>query len=414
MAEVVVTGIGIVCPLGYGVENFRKRMFAGDSGISAIRGSWVEEDFPVPHCGLIDRVCLPAPKAQERFDWSKAPKSWLFTALSLEEALENQDRDLKFDGLVYGTADGISFDLIHDSLKQTFDHKAFDERCTRSESPLLVIQELLEEHGFGRLADERLISLNSACASGNQTLGVAYQRIKSGEWTRCIAGGVDARCEPSNLLNFFLLGALTVAEVPSAQASRPFSLDRAGFVRGEASATLILESREAAEARGAKIYGTVAGYGMTSDAYRLTDGRDDGLSVVEAMRRAVEDSGLSLNDIDYISAHGTSTPLNDRLETKAIKTLFGEQAYKIPVSSIKSQIGHSTIAAGSVEAIASLIMLQDQKLAPTINLDTPDPDCDLDYVPNTAREARVKNILSNSLGFGGQNACLVFKSWDQK
>jgi 3-oxoacyl-[acyl-carrier-protein] synthase II len=214
-------------------------------------------------------------------------------------------------------------------------------------------------------------------------------------------------------MNFYTLGALTTDDVAPEKASRPFALDRSGFVRGEASATLLLESRESAEARGAKIYGKITGYGMTSDAYRLTDGRDDGLSVIHAMKTAVQSSGSSLDEVDYINAHGTSTPLNDRLESKSIKTLFGDNAKNIPISSLKSQIGHSTIASGAVEAIACLLMIEEQKISPTINYNHADPECDLDYVPNVAREAKLKKVLSNSLGFGGQNACLLFERWEK-
>jgi 3-oxoacyl-[acyl-carrier-protein] synthase II len=208
-------------------------------------------------------------------------------------------------------------------------------------------------------------------------------------------------------MNFNMLGALSTADVPPEQASKPFSGDRCGFVRGEGAATLIIESRKTAEARGAKILGVISGYGFTSDAFRLTDGRDDGLAVIKAMELAIADSSLEKSEIDAVSAHGTSTPLNDRLETMALKSVFGDHAYKIPVSALKSQIGHSTVAAGAIEAVSCILMLEDQKLAPTINYNTPDPECDLDYVPNQARKAKVTHILSNNFGFGGQNACIV-------
>ncbi|MBP7845124.1 MAG: beta-ketoacyl-[acyl-carrier-protein] synthase family protein [Proteobacteria bacterium] len=412
MSEVVITGIGVVCPLGEGVEALRKGMFAGNSGIVPIRGQWVPEDFPVPYAGIIDRNKLSTPKICQSHDWTKVPKSWLFTALSSEEALKDFPKDLELDGIVYGTADGLSFDIVWESQKN-YNPENFDERLVRSESPLNIIQDVLAARGNKKVQEENFVSINSACATGNQTLGVAFQRIQSGEWKRCLAGGVDARCEASNLMNFYTLGALTTDDVAPEKASRPFALDRSGFVRGEASATLLLESRESAEARGAKIYGKITGYGMTSDAYRLTDGRDDGLSVIHAMKTAVQSSGSSLDEVDYINAHGTSTPLNDRLESKSIKTLFGDNAKNIPISSLKSQIGHSTIASGAVEAIACLLMIEEQKISPTINYNHADPECDLDYVPNVAREAKLNKILSNSLGFGGQNACLLFERWEK-
>jgi 3-oxoacyl-[acyl-carrier-protein] synthase II len=269
------------------------------------------------------------------------------------------------------------------------------------------LNETLAAHGFKKVQVKNLISVNAACASGNQTLGIAMEGIRSGRWKRCLVGGVDARCEPSNLLNFLSLGALTNADVDPSQASRPFSKDRTGFVRGEGAALILLESEEAAMERKAPILGNVLGYGATSDAYRLTDGREDGLAVIEAMNAAIQDAGLKPSDISYVNAHGTSTPLNDRLETSAIKEVFGELAYKIPISSIKSKIGHSTIAASSIEAIACLMMLDEQKISPTLNLEVPDPECDLDYVPHVARDAKLDYVLSNSFGFGGQNTCLV-------
>jgi 3-oxoacyl-[acyl-carrier-protein] synthase II len=213
-------------------------------------------------------------------------------------------------------------------------------------------------------------------------------------------------------MNFYLLHALTSDEVAPQKASRPFSKTRSGFVKSEGSASLLLESEKAVKERGAKPLAQVCGYGMTSDAYRITDGREDGLCVAKAMELAIQSAGLTIDDIDYINAHGTSTPLNDRVETAAIKRVFGERAYKIPVSSLKSQIGHSTVAAGGSESIACVSMLQKQMLAPTINYDEPDPECDLDYVPNVSRKADVNYILSNNLGFGGQNASLVFGKAD--
>jgi 3-oxoacyl-[acyl-carrier-protein] synthase II len=288
----------------------------------------------------------------------------------------------------------------------------FDWAATRAETTHELLRDLVAAHGNGRVPDERVISLNNACISSNQAIGIALQRIRAGHWRRALVGGTDARCKPDNLMNFHLLGALTTADVPASEASRPFSKDRSGFVRGEGAATLILESREAAEERGADILGIVAGYASTSDAYRLTDGRPDVLGAVRAMSGALVDAGIPKERVGAISAHGTSTTLNDKLESKAIKLLFGEQAARIPVTALKSQVGHSTVAAGALEAVSCLVMLRDQRLAPTINYGEPDPECDLDYVPCHAREARLDVILSNNFGFGGQNGCVVFRRSD--
>jgi 3-oxoacyl-[acyl-carrier-protein] synthase II len=210
-------------------------------------------------------------------------------------------------------------------------------------------------------------------------------------------------------MNFHLLGTLNTDEGPATHASRPFSKTRSGFVLGEGAATLVLETRAAAERRGAEILGAITGYATTSDAYRITDGRSDVLGAATAMRKAIRDAGLNTGQINAISAHGTSTRMNDRLETKAIKQAFGNYAYQVPVISLKSQIGHCLAAAGALEAVASLLMLSEQKLAPTINHNDVDTECDLDYVPNIARPAALQRILSNNFGFGGQNTCVVFE-----
>ncbi|MFZ4402700.1 MAG: beta-ketoacyl-[acyl-carrier-protein] synthase family protein [Pseudobdellovibrionaceae bacterium] len=406
MKDVVVTAYGLVSPLGHNVDIFKKRMFAGESGVKSIRGTLVPESFPVPYAAVIDRESLPETKFYSGVNTQEHLKSWLMTAAATEQALESLDPKHKIDAVFYGTADGVSFDYVVKMLK-TKVKESFEYLKTTSESSLDILRDVVSSRGFSPISDENLISINSACASGNQALGLAFQALQQGRYQRVLVGGVDARCEPSNFLNFHFLGALTSADVPPHKASRPFSGDRSGFVRGEGAAVLVLETREAALERNAPILGNILGYGCTSDAYRLTDGREDGMSVVEAMQQALRSAGLQPTDIDYINAHGTSTPLNDRLETAAIKKVFAEYAYKIPVSSLKSQIGHSTIASSAIEAVACLIMLQEQKISPTLNLDVPDPLCDLDYVPHKSREAKLLKVLSNSFGFGGQNSCLV-------
>lgn len=408
--EVVITGYGIVSPIGLNAEDFEKNLFAGKSGVRNLRGTMVAENFPVPYAAYIPREDLPPSKIFAQQNQNSILKSWLMSEQATAQALKYLKPSDHIDAVVYGTADGVSYEMVEEILKnsppsllQNYNFNNF-----RSESSLDAVRDTATSLGFNRVEDSQMISLNSACATGNQTIGIAFHGLRTGRWSRCLVGGVDARCEASNFLNFYLLGALTTDEVPPEKASRPFAQDRSGFVRGEGAAVLILETREAAKARGAKILGVVSGYSCTSDAYRLTDGREDGESVIEAISESIKDAGLSTNDIDYINAHGTSTPLNDRLETFAIKQVFKERAYKVPVSSIKSQIGHSTIAASSIEAIACLLMLKNQKVSPTINYHHPDPVCDLDYVPNASRDVKLKHILSNSFGFGGQNTCVVF------
>lgn len=412
--EVVVTGIGIISSIGMNAEDFEKNLFAGKSGIRTIRGPMVPQDFPVPYAGYIDRSELPPSILYKDKDRKNVLKSWLMTEQATAQALKFLSPKDKIDAIVFGTADGVSYEIVENTLKDKKLPDWFEYETICSESSLNTVRDVATHMGFNKVADKDLVSLNSACATGNQTIGIAYQGIKDGRWSRCVVGGVDARCEPSNFLNFYLLGALTSDEVPPETASRPFAGDRSGFVRGEGAAVLIMESREAAEARGAKILGVVSGYGCTSDAFRLTDGRDDASAVMQAMREALDTAGIKPDQIDYINAHGTSTPLNDRLETMAIKKVFGDKAYKIPVSSIKSQIGHSTIAASSIEGVASLMMLNRQKVSPTINYNVKDPECDLDYVPNVSRDLKMKHVLSNSFGFGGQNTCVVFTKEEAK
>lgn len=409
--RVVITGRGLVTPLGHDVAEFGRRMFAAESGVRNIRGELVAQNFPVPYAALIDLESVPRSPSLEAGDTNRF---WVMSAAATEAALA-QGAPKRIDAVVYGTAEGGTFEVVDESLKLLKHHhglEGFDWRNARVETSLEFIDKILERKGLPKLPSARLWAINSACASGNQAISVAFERIRAGEWEAALAGGVDARCNPNSLMNFHMLSALTTADVPPPTASRPFDKTRSGFVRGEGAATLLLESLDSALARKAPIYAEVLGSANTSDAYRLTDGREDGASVVHAMKHAILDAGLETSRIDYISAHGTSTPLNDRLETAAIKKVFGDAARKIPASSLKSQIGHSTVAAGAIEAIACTLMLEQQRLAPTINLKERDPDCDLDYVPNESRAARVTTVLSNSFGFGGQNSCLVLRKYD--
>ena len=407
--EVVITSYGIVSPIGQNAEEFEKNLFAGVSGVKNIRGVLAsEQNFPVPYAAWVPMESLGPSKLFSEEQRAKIPKSWLMTEQATMQALQGMDSSTHFDAMVYGTADGVVYEIVESVLKNGTP-RDFDHLTTCCESSLEVLRDTMVNLGFNKIDDTQMISLNSACATGNQTIGIAYQGLQAGRWKRVMVGGVDSRCTPSNFLNFNMLGAVTTDEVAPEAASRPFAKDRSGFVRGEGAVALVMETREEAEKRGAKILGVVAGYGCTSDAYRLTDGREDGASVIQAITEAIETAGLTPNDIDYINAHGTSTPLNDRLETFAIKKVFGDKAYKIPVSSVKSQFGHSTIAASSIEAVACLMMLNRQMVSPTINYNHPDPECDLDYVPNKSRPAKVTHVLSNSFGFGGQNTCTVFK-----
>jgi 3-oxoacyl-[acyl-carrier-protein] synthase II len=251
----------------------------------------------------------------------------------------------------------------------------------------------------------------TACAASSQAIGEATEIIRRGDADVMISGGTHSMLHPFGVTGFNLLTALSTRNDCPAAASRPFDRDRDGFVIGEGAGIVILEELERAKRRGAKIYGAITGYGTTADAFRITDTHPNGRGAIACLKQALQNARLNCDQIDYINAHGTSTDVNDRIETFAIKEVFGPPAYKIPVSSTKSMIGHLIAAAGSVEAIVCLLAIRDGVLPPTINYESPDPDCDLDYVPNQAREVPLTHTISNSFGFGGQNISLVISRY---
>jgi 3-oxoacyl-[acyl-carrier-protein] synthase II len=255
-------------------------------------------------------------------------------------------------------------------------------------------------------------SVVSACASGTQAIGEAARLIRTGGAQLVICGGSDAGMHPLALAAFGNMRAVSRRNDEPERASRPFDADRDGFVLGEGAGVLVLETLAHAQRRGARVYAEVAGHGTSTDAFHITSPDQEGTGAALSMRRALHDAGLGPSDIDYINAHGTSTPLNDAVETRAIHAVFGEHAYRIPISSTKSMIGHLLGAAGAVEAIACIKSLETGVIHPTINYETPDPDCDLDYVPNQARETHPRTALSNSFGFGGHNGTVIFKAWE--
>jgi 3-oxoacyl-[acyl-carrier-protein] synthase II len=256
------------------------------------------------------------------------------------------------------------------------------------------------------------MSLASACATGTNAIGEGAERIRHGAAEIMICGGVESVMHPLTLAALSNMGAVSRRNDEPERASRPFDANRDGFLMGEGCGVLILESLEHAQQRGAHIHAEVFGYGSSCDAFHITAPDEEGAGAVLSMQAALDDAGLAPEEIDYINAHGTSTPLNDRTETHAIRRVFGKHAYKVPVSSTKSMVGHLMGAAGTVEAIACTKSLETGVLHPTINYETPDPDCDLDYVPNEARETHPRTVLSNSFGFGGHNATLILRRWE--
>ena len=377
-------------------------MFASESGAINIRGNLVATNFPVSVAAPILQD-FKLPDILLGHEPARIPHVLHLTGAATEQAIQCLPEGLPVSAVVFGGQDATESSAGSNRLAD-----ACDEDAAWS-SPLHLIRRMLEQHGHGPFDERDLVSINNVTVSSNQAIGLAFHRIRSGIWQRAVVSAVYGRCSAKDLMNFHLLGTLTTDDGPAAHASRPFSKTRSGFVLGEGAATLVLETSAAAESRGAEILGAVTGYATTSDAYRITDGRSDALGAATAMRKAIRDAGLNTSQINAISAHGTSTRMNDRLETKAMKQAFGNGAYRVPVMSLKSQIGHCLAAAGALEAVASLLMLSEQKVAPTINYNDADVECDLDYVPNVARPAAMQRILSNNFGFGGQNTCVVFE-----
>ena len=255
------------------------------------------------------------------------------------------------------------------------------------------------------------MAIATDCAAGSNCIGEAYELVRRGAATMMMAGSSEAGMVQLAVASLANMQALSRRNSDPKAASRPFSVDRDGFVIAEGAAALVLEELEHAKARGARIYAEITGYASTCDAFHITAPMENGEGAQEAMRRALKSAGLQPEDIDYINAHGTSTPLNDVSETRAIKAVFGEQAYRVPISSTKSVTGHLMGSAGSVEAVFSIAAICNQFIPPTINLDTPDPECDLNYVPNTGVPAEIRHVMSNSFGFGGHNAVVIFSQY---
>ncbi|MBX3439790.1 MAG: beta-ketoacyl-[acyl-carrier-protein] synthase family protein, partial [Planctomycetaceae bacterium] len=324
-------------------------------------------------------------------------------------------------GVYLGAGEGQQdFQLFMQMIAQSNKDGQFDfEEFTRAGLELLNPKAEMEQEPnmpAGHLAslfNAQGPNLNclTACAASSQAIGEATEIIRQGDADVMLSGGAHSMIHPFGVTGFNLLTALSTRNESPETSSRPFDLNRDGFVLGEGAGMLVLEELEHAKARGARIYGEIVGYGSTADAYRITDIHPEGLGAVRCILGALKDAGINTDQVDYINAHGTSTLVNDKVETMAIKKSLGEFARKTPVSSTKSMMGHLIAAAGSVEAIACLLAMRDNVIPGTMNYETPDPDCDLDYVPNSARDCRVSHTLSNSFGFGGQNVTLIFSNF---
>jgi 3-oxoacyl-[acyl-carrier-protein] synthase II len=404
--RVVVTGMGIICPIGHSVEEAWANAKKGVNGSDFIE-RWDPKDLTVQFGGEVrnfDPVEIFGRRDARRMD-----RVTQLAMYATKQALDDAELDLStMDPYDIGVLIGSGIGGIESLLDGTI---GFLNRGERGVSPL-VVPMMLPDAASGRVSIEYNLrgpnmAVSTACATGNNAIGEAANMIARGAADVMVAGGTEAGIVNMALAGFNNMTAISRRNDDPSTASRPFDKDRDGFVVGEGSAVLILEELEHALARGATIHAEIKGYGTTADAYHVTAPIENGDGAVKAMQRALKDAGLTFEDIDYLNAHGTSTQLNDASETRAIKTVFGERAYDVPVSSTKSMTGHLLGAAGAVEAVFSIKAMHDNFAPPTINQITPDPDCDLDNVPNEGREVEIENVMSNSFGFGGHNAVLV-------
>jgi 3-oxoacyl-[acyl-carrier-protein] synthase II len=404
MRRVAVTGLGAVTPLGASAPETWRAALAGESGIDWIH-AFDASDFPVRVAAEVkdfDAGSVASPKEQRKLD-----RNVLLALAAGKEAVESAGLN-GFDpsraGIVFGSAIGGILGIMEQS-------EIMRERGPTRVSPNFL-PNVLVDSASGQLA----ISLGirgpnyapvSACATGSHAVGEGAELIKRGDADVVLAGGTEACLHPLILAGFVAMRGLAVENENPPHASRPFDATRAGFVMGEGACVLVLEELEAAKARGATIYAEVLAYGTSNDAHHMAQPEPEATGVAEMMRAAIERAGVEPGRVGYINAHGTSTPLGDAAETKAIKDVFGDHAYELAVSSTKSMTGHCFGAAGAIEAMMCALALHEQKLPPTINYEHPDPACDLDYVPNEAREAEVEVALSNAMGLGGHNACVL-------
>jgi 3-oxoacyl-[acyl-carrier-protein] synthase II len=409
--RVVITGLGVVTPIGTGKDTFWENLCAGISGVTRVTHFDVT-DYPtqigaeVQDFNPLDFVDKKEARRMDRFGQFAVAAA----RLAVQDArLDTAAVDWERAGVSVGSGIG-GIQTLEDQIKILY------EKGPRRVSPLFVPM-LIANMASGYISIEFGLkgpntTLVTACATGTHSIGEAFRVIERGEADVMVAGGSEAAFTPIAFAGFCAMRALSTRNNEPERASRPFDRDRDGFVMGEGAGVMILELLEHAQNRGAHIYAEVIGYGTSSDAYHITAPDPDGSGARRCMASALRDAKVVPEEMDYINAHGTSTDLNDRTETMAIKEVFGEHAYRLQVSSTKSMTGHLLGAAGGIEAIASVLAIDNGLIPPTINYENPDPLCDLDYVPNKARPSRIAVAMSNSFGFGGTNASLVFKKFE--
>ncbi len=418
--RVVITGMGMVNPMGHEVDSVWKGLLKGESGVARTT--------------IFDTYKFPTQISAEVKNWDvtevgESLEDWKHAGRHTKFAIGAGIKAVRDSGLLDSKYDPTRFGVYLGAGEGQQDFPLFMRMMSESlEGEKLNLQKFAEIglerlHPLGELEQEpnmpagHLASMFNAqgpnancltaCAASSQAVGEAVEMIRRGDADIMLSGGTHSMIHPFGVTGFNLLTTLSQRNDEPTLASRPFDRDRDGFVLGEGSSMVVLEEYEHAKKRGAKIYAELLGYGTTADAYRITDTHPEGRGAIACMKMALSDAQINTDQIDYINAHGTSTDVNDKVETLAIKQVFGERAYNIPVSSTKSMMGHLIAAAGATELIICVLAMRNGALPPTINYDTPDPNCDLDYVPNTARDKKVRYALSNSFGFGGQNICLI-------
>lgn len=423
--RVVISGIGCITPLGNDVETTWQGLKAGQSGIDYIT-HFDASGFPTKFASEVKNFNLG--------DYIENPERFQYAGRNIRFAIGAAVQAMKSAGLNDGDLDPTRFGVYLGAGEGQQDFYLFMQLIANAQKDGEFDMERFTKEGLERLNpnEEREQEPNmpaghlaglfnaqgpnlnclTACAASSQALGEAAEIIRQGEADVMMSGGAHSMIHPFGVTGFNLLTALSTRNEDPQAASRPFDKNRDGFVLGEGAGILILEELEHARKRGANILGEVSGYGSTADAYRITDIHPEGRGGTAAIKMALKDAGVNTDDIDYINAHGTSTAVNDKVETLAIKQALGDDAFKTPVSSTKSMMGHLIAAAGSAEAIVCLLAIRDGLAPPTINYETPDPNCDLDYIPNAPREMKVDRALSNSFGFGGQNISLVFSRFN--
>ncbi|HEY8559891.1 MAG TPA: beta-ketoacyl-ACP synthase II [Pyrinomonadaceae bacterium] len=409
--RVVVTGLGLVTPVGNDVPTTWEALKRGESGADQIK-KFDTEKFDVKFACEVKNF-----SADDFLEKKEARRMGAFTHFAIAASDEAvRDSGLKIDEsnaemigtyISSGIGDFWAIEREHEKLLNSGPGRV---------SPFFIVSAIVNlaagnvsiRHG----AKGPNSATATACSAGAHAIGDSFRLIERGDADAMICGGAESAITPMSVAGFDSMRALSRRNDDPKRASRPFDAERDGFVIGEGAGLLILEELEHAKARGARIYAEIVGYGMSADAFHVTMPDETGSGAIRVMQRAIKDAGVAPEQIGYINAHGTSTPYNDKFETLAIKQVFGDHAYKLAVSSTKSMTGHALGAAGGIEAVISVLSLYNNQLMPTINYENPDPDCDLDYIPNEPRNREVEYVLSNSFGFGGTNACLIFKRYN--